>query len=516
MVGWSAMETRSLAMSQARHLAASVHQMTMANLLFMKVTKTIKKREIFYEQVRQSEAIRDLRVLRGEVAIHEMGDGDEIAMNPDELEKKVLKTGKIAQEEVNDPKLGHVLRAVFPAVASENYLGKNCMNSSCHTEAKPGDVLGAVSMKVLLTDVDKTIDNTVGELIAAALMITLPLLLFIFMFIRRTVTLPLNSMTAHLDAIAEGEGDLTQRLPIKTEDEIGAASHAFNSMMEKLRSIIVSVNQTATRVTSSAENLNATSARIAKGSMAQTQNSISAAAAIEQMAVSIAGVADACNGVQELSMESRTRTDNGVANINDLQGRIGKVESAVDDIATAVGSFLTRTRSISEMTQQVRDIADQTNLLALNAAIEAARAGEHGRGFAVVADEVRKLAEKSGRSAQEIDGITHQIQAESGEVNSAIDRGLKELESAHESMVQVASILTSASTTVGKVADGMTEIRGATGEQRTTTESVSQSVESIAGLARDNSELIDVMAASTAELADLAASLKTEMARFTV
>ena len=514
MVGWSAYEQRNMAMDQARGLAASVHQITMANLLFMKVTKTIKKRKLFYEQVRQSEALRDMKVLRGEKTTNEMGDGDETAMNPDELEKQVLAEGKVVFREEQHPEYGHVLRAVFPAIASKIYLGKDCME--CHEDAKEGDILGAVSMKIVLTDVDRAVREAEIKLFIAANLITFPLLAFMFLFVRSTVTRPLEAMTQQLQSISQGEGDLTQRLPVRGRDEIGQASEAFNQMMEKLRALIVSVNQTAGRVVSSAHDLRATSEKVAVGSVAQTDKSLATATAMEQMTGSIASVAGLCGEVEQHSIESRQRTESGTQNMEDLQNRVQQVETAVSQIAATVEKFVVHTVSISRMTQQVKDIADQTNLLALNAAIEAARAGDQGRGFAVVADEVRKLAEKSSQSATEIDSITRALGSESEQVNNAIHSGLRELQSTHDTMMTVVKVLDDAALAVGNVADGMGSIRSATSEQSATSVQVADNVEAIAQLARANSAMIDGMTGATRELSALAESLKTEMSRFRV
>ena len=514
MVAWSAYEVRSVAMHQAKDLAASVHQITMANLLFMKVTRTIKKRSVFYEQVRQSEAIRDLRVLRSAATAHEMGDGDEIAMNPDELEKRVMKEGKIVFEETNDPKYGHVLRAVFPAIAMKNYLGKDCME--CHEEAKEGMVLGAVSMKILLEAVDDKVNETGATLLAAALAIMLPMTLFTYFFVRGAVTRPLDAMTQGLDEISNGEGDLTKRLPVRGRDEIGQASQAFNQMMEKLRTLMRSIDQTAGKVAESARGLQTASERVAASSSSQTERSAGAAGAMEEMRASIASVAESSNEVDRLAVESQNRTMAGARNMEELRAHISAVEQAVSQIAQTVERFVERTESISQMTRQVKDIADQTNLLALNAAIEAARAGDQGRGFAVVADEVRKLAEKSAESAAQIDSITRVLGSDSTEVRQAIDGGLKVLEASHEAMVNVTTVLQQASDTVTKVTHGINGIRSATDEQSSTVAMVAEAVEAIAELARQNSEMIDGVAAATRELTATAGDLQNEMSRFTI
>ena len=512
IIYWSAYQQRNMALNQARNLAMSVNQMTMANLLFMKVTKTIKKRSIYYDQVRQSEAIKDLRVLRGNQVIHEMGDGDEISMNPDPLEKQVLSTGKTLFEDAQDPKHGHVLIAIFPAVASKNYLGRDCME--CHEEVKEGDILGAVSMKVSLAELDAAVAESRMGMIMATLMISVPLLLFVFIFVRSFVTAPLAAMGVNLQAIASGDGDLRSRLPVKGSDEIGEASTAFNSMMEKLHALISQINCIASRVANSAGELRARTDNVAKGTEAQARESENAAVALDEIAAAVVSVSQSCAQVHNLTLESQKQTEQGQASLHKLQHQITLVEQAVGNIADKVESFVASTVSITKMTQEVKDIADQTNLLALNAAIEAARAGEAGRGFAVVADEVRKLAEKSNRSAVEIDKLTTALGNESGQVRNALTSGLQVLSASHGSMSAVASVLDGAAATVNQVAQGMTEVHAATEQQQLASGQVSAQVDSIASLARENGDAIQVMSASMQELSQLAQTLEHELSRF--
>lgn len=512
IIYWTAYQQRNMALHQARDLAMSVNQMTMANLLFMKVTKTIKKRQIYYDQVRQTEAIKDLRVLRGELVIHEMGDGDEIAMNPDELEKQVMASGKTLFQEAQDPKHGHVLIAIFPAIASKNYLGRDCME--CHEEVKDGNILGAVSMKVSLEELDESVAESRMGMIMATLMISVPLLLFVFIFVRSFVTVPLAAMAHNLQGIASGEGDLRSRLPIRGNDEVGEASMAFNAMMEKLHALISQINCIASRVANSAGELRSRTDNVAKGSEAQARESENAASALDEIAAAVVSVNQSCAQVHQLTLESQKQTHEGQSSLHQLQHQITLVENAVGNIAEKVESFVASTISITKMTQEVKDIADQTNLLALNAAIEAARAGEMGRGFAVVADEVRKLAEKSNRSAVEIDKLTSALGNESGQVRNALNSGLEVLAASHGSMSAVANVLDNAAATVNQVAKGMTEVNDATEQQQVASGLVSAQVDSIASLARENGNAIQAMNESMQELNQLAHTLEHELSRF--
>jgi methyl-accepting chemotaxis protein len=218
--------------------------------------------------------------------------------------------------------------------------------------------------------------------------------------------------------------------------------------------------------------------------------------------------------VHEQSRESLRRSGEGNESLSRLIGEVGQVENTVKDIAQSVTEFVRSTESITNMTRQVKDIADQTNLLALNAAIEAARAGEQGRGFAVVADEVRKLAEKSSASAGEIDAVTHTLAQQAEVVRRSIESGLEHIASSQNSMGTVAEVLASASTSVTEVGRGLDAIASATDQQRRVSGEVAQNIESIAAMSRDNAQAVEQTAASAQEMEALAENLQSTVGRF--
>jgi methyl-accepting chemotaxis protein len=504
---------RESAIAQSHDFAESVNQMTMAQLLYMKVTKTYKQRDLYLEQVRESTGVHDLRILRSEATANQMGEDDAADLRMDDLERAALADGRSRFElQVEGGK--EYLKAVIPSRNVKRYLGKDC--TECHDEVPLDTILGAVSLKVSLDAVNARLRQAAWESFGSAVVLLIVVVAVVYFFVTRVVTRPLSQMTEGLDEIAGGGGDLRRRLPVAAGDEIGMASGAFNKMMDQLQGLIRGVGSNAVEVAGATQALEAQARGIASSSQEQSEKTAGAAAAMEQMVVSIASVAESSEEVNRLSQKSREGTERGNRGLEDLQNQVNEVARAVNEIAATVDRFVQSTESISLLTREVKEIADQTNLLALNAAIEAARAGEHGRGFAVVADEVRKLAEKSSRSASEIDVVTKTLHGESTSVTQAIAAGLRVLETSRQALGHVGEVLTESNEVVLQVAHGMDSISAATEEQKQAAHLVAQNVEAIARLTEENARAVDAMTQAVQGLAGLAASLKAEMDRFKV
>jgi len=509
---WTTQVNRDTAIRQAQDFARSIHEMTMAGLTGMMITGTVGQREVFLDQIKQLSIIKDLHVARSDAVVKLFGPDSKNHRELDALEKQVMASGT-AHLSVEQENGASFLRVINPTKASSNYLGKDCI--ACH-QVPEGTVLGVVSMKVSLDSVEAEVSAFRLKIAGVALVALGALLVIIYLITHHFVTKPLEDLRNGLSDIARGEGDLTRRLPIKGKDEVGQSAQVFNEMMDNFNQLVRQVRDAASQVSSRVSALSDSADRVTQSSQQQNERSNLAATAVEQLVSSISSIAQSAEHVQHQSQESLARANEGTRNLSVLLGEMTVVESAVKQMADSVNNFVRNTESITLMTREVKDIAEQTNLLALNAAIEAARAGEQGRGFAVVADEVRKLAEKSSRSASEIDAITAQLSAQSVSVRHSIEEGLEHLASSQTAVASVSNVLQATNGSVAEVGHGLDAIASATDQQRRFSGDVETSIEAIAGMARENSGTVEQTAGAAHDLKRLAEGLGSLVGRFKV
>jgi methyl-accepting chemotaxis protein len=509
---WTTQVNRDTAIRQAQDFAQSIHEMTMAGLTGMMITGTAGQREVFLDQIKQLAIIKDLHVARSEAVIKLYGPDTKQNRQLSALEQQVMSSG-VPYIAVESNSTGSALNVINPTKASKNYLGKDCI--LCH-QVPEGTVLGVVSMKVSLDSVEAEVAAFQLKIAGVALAALGALLVIIYLLTQHFVTAPLDELRNGLRDIARGEGDLTRRLPVKGKDEIGQSAFVFNEMMDNFQQLIRQVRDSAAQVTSRVAALSDNTDRVSQSSHLQNERSNQAAAAVEQLVSSISSIAQSAEHVQHQSQESLSRATEGSRNLNVLLGEMEVVESAVKEMAASVNDFVQSTESITQMTREVKDIAEQTNLLALNAAIEAARAGEQGRGFAVVADEVRKLAEKSSHSASAIDAITAKLGTQSIAVRRSIEQGLDHLASSQTAVASVSSVLQATNGSVSEVGHGLDAIAAATDQQRRVSSDVEAGIEAIAGMARDNNNAVEQTANAAHDVKQLAEGLSAMVGRFKV
>jgi methyl-accepting chemotaxis protein len=546
---WQGRESWRAAVKQAEDFSVSMHDATMAGLTALMMTGGPYKGHLLLDQIKQLKAIRELRVVSNALAFKgvvyqgadqrgDMLDFEDVVekgvdksrdrpasegvvdkgidqsqelLSPTDQEGRVMREGTDLTE-VSEDQAGPYLLAIRPMKNYKDYLGKNCVQ--CHDAAPENAVLGVISMKISLDNVKQAAVRQQIQDLVVTLFASLLLLALIWYFIRKTVTRPIASMVAGFNSISCGEGDISHRLEVRGADEIGQASAAFNDMMSKFSDLVRQVGDSAGQVSAAVRQLVGSADHVAHSSTSQRDTSASAASAVVEMSASITSVAQSAEGVRASSRESLRRSEEGSTSLSRLQEGMGKVETTVRGVEEAVGQFVSSAEAITRITTQVKEIADQTNLLALNAAIEAARAGEQGRGFAVVADEVRKLAEKSANSAGEIGIITQTLAQQSALLTRSIREAMGHITVSHDSAALVANVLARASDSVLAVGRGLDAIVAATMEQRRVGSEVEEHIDRIALMAQENSEVATQTAEAARTLDALASALQGAVGRF--
>lgn len=333
-------------------------------------------------------------------------------------------------------------------------------------------------------------------------------------FIVRAVVIPLDNLKNTIIGI-QGNENMSLRAKVFKNDEIGQTAQALNALVLGFRGISGEVMLNAGKMSDASSQLSRLSSQASQN--ASTQDEVGAVStALEKMTASLESVAETTQSVLQIARESLANSHHGNESLSALLGEIDIVEQAVQEIAGKVAQFVQSTQNIRQMTKHVRDIADQTNLLALNAAIEAARAGEQGRGFAVVADEVRKLAEKSAGAAKEIDNLTHEIGQHSSGVDESINRGLAHLTNSQDAMENLAMVLSESSQTVKNVSEGVETIAAATDEEVQASSEISRNVDKISAITENNSTAIHQTLTASGELENMARHLRNTVSRFKV
>jgi len=363
-----------------------------------------------------------------------------------------------------------------------------------------------------LDEIDRKIATNRWYMIIISSVMTLIVLTVIWRVIKKSATAPITGLVSLMGGIAQG--DLTQKIDVTSEDEIGELSENANKMVEDINNALSQVLATTKMVASSANELSKDSAQIVGGAKSQSDKSTNVATAMEEMSATVTEIAKNSGEAANASKEARDMAVKGGDVVKKTLDGMGRIASSVERSANTIKVLEKSSAQIGEIVKVIDDIADQTNLLALNAAIEAARAGEQGRGFAVVADEVRKLAEKTSKATKEIADMIKGIQVDTKNAVSAMDEGTKEGKAGVSLAIEAGAALDKIVETVKRVSDMIAQIATAAEEQSATTEEITRNIGSIAEVSKDTMTKAEASSSVTEEMKKLAEELESLVNRF--
>jgi len=371
-----------------------------------------------FKSARGIEGIEYLNIAQSKAVLEVYGNGKTFTDDPilrDVLENK---TTKIIETDENGH---HTIRMLKPMIAEARCL-------SCHYNAKEGYVLGAMDLIISLDKNDADIASTNLTLSISLIIAAILFAIVASIFFVKEIFSPLNNLKSRISELVSGDKDLTKRLNTKKGNEFGDAAHEVNNFVEMIQATINDVKSLGTQNSAIASEIMISSRVISKSTGQEREIVAETTLKSETIKVQLTETIDAAQETQEKILEASNELDTARVSLTTLSQEVSSFVAIENELAHELSGLKNNADQVKDVLHVIKDIAEQTNLLALNAAIEAARAGEHGRGFAVVADEVRKLAERTQKSLTEIDMSISTIVQSINDVGEKMNNNAKNIE----------------------------------------------------------------------------------------
>ncbi|MCX7984837.1 MAG: methyl-accepting chemotaxis protein [Bacteroidetes bacterium] len=367
----------------------------------------------------------------------------------------------------------------------------------------------------------KSVSNVTVTIVAQTRTIIIALVITIFATVAfissytiRSITKPLTTLQTTAQEVAQGNLDVT--IEVKTNDELGQFTKSFNTVVTNLRGIILNLVEVIHSTANAATQISSSSEETAAGAQEQSSQIAEIASAIEEMSKTIVENSKNATMAAERSKATGDKAKEGGTVVKQTIEGMNRIDDVVTKSAKLVYTLGTNSDKIGEIVQVINDIADQTNLLALNAAIEAARAGEQGRGFAVVADEVRKLAERTTKATKEIAEMIKEIQRDTMNAVAAMEQGTKEVENGKALVNRSGEVLEQIIKAASELSDIVNQVAVANEQQSSTAEQISKNITSISDIVQQSTAGIQQIAQAAESLSQLTEQLQRTVEQFKV
>ncbi|MDE1325003.1 methyl-accepting chemotaxis protein [Vibrio aestuarianus] len=389
------------------------------------------------------------------------------------------------------------------------YEGQEVFVASAYVKSMDWFVIGSVPVAEVFADL-----TAVAQKMLITTLIVAAIFIFMGIFLANSIANPIKQIAQRFTDLGKGDGDLSQRIEVKGNDEIAQLSTGFNGFIEKIHQSMKEVASTSHALQSAAESVSEKSNRTHNNSQEQRDQTIQVVAAINQMGATISEIASNAATAAETANQASGNTDEGRAVVNKAKDAISRLAADIENTGKVVEQLASTTQDIGSILDVIRDISDQTNLLALNAAIEAARAGEQGRGFAVVADEVRNLASRTASSTEEIQKMINQLQNDAKDAVTAMASGKVVTQEGVSASDEAVNVLVNISDRIHDISDRNTQVATATEEQSTVVHTINQNIEEINSINEVTTSTAEELAEASQELRDLSGRLDKMVGSF--